>query len=505
MNFFNIIEKIKNFYNTIKLDNNEKFFIKKNIKRIKNFSHKKKNVFIEINPGYYYLIYYKFLINSGKFDNYNFIGIWTHVLYPVKKKFTIEIFFKLYYLIFYFLLKKKFFFLYKSIGVSKFLDLNANVFHNKKILNLKKKSDLYLVNFRDINIGDLLYDSYLRYRCYPTVRLNDSFLNYLFNKSKLLYKRIDKFKKKYEPRFYFANSSSYINHGIPYRYFLKKNIPVISGQTGNSYNSLMSFSNMQSFIDFQNYKNHFQKLKEKKKILLQSKVNLLKRFSGKNQFKKDASYMHVDPYKEYSNSFSFRKKFFSNEIKGIFFLQDFFDSPAAWGKNVFDDVYLCTVYTLILIKKYKLPIAIKPHPNAFFFRTDTIKIVSRLKSRFPSLLWLDPKTSNKIIFPYIKYGISATGSILFELAYHGIKAISCGRHPAEKFNFTVNANSKKDYKNLLINIDKIKKPKFSSKDLHAFNYMHYLNNSNIFFKLNFNYEKLKKINFESSSILKKIN
>jgi len=38
MNFFNIIEKIKNFYNTIKLDNNEKFFIKKNIKRIKKFN-----------------------------------------------------------------------------------------------------------------------------------------------------------------------------------------------------------------------------------------------------------------------------------------------------------------------------------------------------------------------------------------------------------------------------------------------------------------------------------
>mgnify|MGYP003328249024 CR=1 FL=1 len=41
------------------------------------------------------------------------------------------------------------------------------------------------------------------------------------------------------------------------------------------------------------------------------------------------------------------------KIKGVLFLQDFFDAPAAWGQNVFDDYYLWTLYSLMIIKKYK--------------------------------------------------------------------------------------------------------------------------------------------------------
>ena len=53
---------------------------------------------------------------------------------------------------------------------------------------------------------------------------------------------------------------------------------------------------MQGFYDFKNYKKNFKKLNNQKIRIKESKINLLRRFSGKNQFKNDALYMQVDPY-----------------------------------------------------------------------------------------------------------------------------------------------------------------------------------------------------------------
>lgn len=497
-----IKKKIQDLLGTINLDDNENFFISKNKLKIKNFDTKKKNIFIEISEGYYYLCYYNNLLNSGKFDKYNIIGIWTNIQHPLKKKKFLEFFVKLYYFFFNLFKKRKLYKLYRSIGVSKFLDISNNVFFNKKSLFLNNRNELYNIKYQGIDVGDLMYDTYLRFRSFPTLRIRDEFLNSLYSKVCFIHKKLNFYCKNYKPKFYFANSAAYVHHGLPYRFFLKKKIPVISGRLTNCYNRLMSSRNMQGFYDFKNYKSNFKKLNNQKIRIKESKINLLRRFSGKNQFKNDAQYMQVDPYSKKTDYYFPKKEFKKKKIKGVLFLQDFFDAPAAWGQNVFDDYYLWTLYSLMIIKKYNLPIAIKPHPNAPYFYTDTVKITENLKKKYSDLLWLNPKTSNKIILSNIEYGISATGSVLFELAYHKIKSLSCGRHPAEKFNFSINAKSKSEYKRLLINIGKINKKNFSNNDLYIFNYMHYLSDQN-YFDLKTSYKKFKEYNFLKSSCLRK--
>ena len=497
-------KKIKDLLKVIYLDENEKFFIKKNKLNIKRFDKKKKNIFIEIDEEYYYLIYYKNLIKSGKLNKFNIIGIWTRTQHTLKKSKFLEPLIIIYYFIFNFFEKRKFYRLYYSIGVSKFLDLDdlSFSFFSKEKINLNKKVDIYKIKYKKINVGDLIYDTYLRYRSFPTMRIKDYYLNSVYSKISKIYNNLEIFKSKYKPKFYFANSSAYVAHGFPYRYFLKKKIPVVCGRTANSFNRLMSMNNFQSFYNFENYKLNFKKLKKKNEKINQSKINLSNRFLGRNFFQKDAQYMQVDPYSKNTKFYFPKKKFKQKKIKGVLFLQDFFDAPAAWGQNVFEDYYKWTLYTLMIIRKYKLPIAIKPHPNASYFYTDTVKYTNKLKKKYSDLFWLHPKTSNKIIFSNINFGISATGSILFELAYHKIKSISCGRHPAEKFNFSINAKDKNEYKNLLINSNKIKKTKYLIKDLHIFNYMHYLNDENLF-DLEIKFNEFKKINFLKSSCLKK--
>ena len=104
---------------------------------------------------------------------------------------------------------------------------------------------------------------------------------------------------------------------------------------------------------------------------------------------------------------------------------------------------------------------------------------------------------NKIIFNKIKFGISCTGTVLFELAYHGIKAISCGDHPGKDFNFTINAKDKSQYKNILLNIQNINTPNYSKKDLLIYNYLYYHSNLDAYENLARKFN-LKSIDFNSS-------
>ena len=119
-----IKKKIHNLLNVMNFDDNENFFINKNKLKIKKFDSEKKNIFIEISQGYYYFCYYNNLLNSGKFDKYNIIGIWTHVHHPLKKLKFLQPFVKFYYIFYNFFRKRKFYNLYRSIGVSKFLDIS---------------------------------------------------------------------------------------------------------------------------------------------------------------------------------------------------------------------------------------------------------------------------------------------------------------------------------------------------------------------------------------------
>jgi hypothetical protein len=233
-----------------------------------------------------------------------------------------------------------------------------------------------------------------------------------------------------------------------------------------------------------------------------SKNDLFKRFSKKKKFKSHLSYLLIDTYnvKKISNEEINKLR----NIDGVLFLQDFYDSPHDWGNLVFNDYYIWTIFTLNIIRKYKLKIAIKPHPNSWYNSPDSIGLYERLKKRYRNIIWLNKDLPNKLIFKKIKFGISATGTVLFELAYHNIKAVSCGDHPGKDFNFTINAKSKDEYRSILLNIDQISKPSCSKKNLLIYNYIYFHFNMDAFKNVARKIE-LKKIDFNKSISLLEFN
>jgi hypothetical protein len=474
-----IYSRLIKFYLAINLDKNEKFFIKKNLKK-NSYNFLKKNYLFQLPTDYYYLCYYKIFIKENFLENKNLYGLWPYIIHYQGKKSIFTSFFKKIYLKIYdYFIKKKWSILYSSIGIKKIFDLSNDNKLERKICkyrsirvmsSLKSKSDLLKVNFLGINIGDLIYDSYLRYRGNADLDIKDNYLRYIIYKSFLAVFKIKRLMKDYKFNLFHTSYTSYINHGVPVRFLVKKKgITILSGKEISHYNKRVTKKDLLDIADYKNFKKKFIKLENKKnkvRIGLNTFDKKFKKFSNNL-----GTELFFDTYKADEidlNNFKIIKN-----VNGVVFLHDFFDANHAVGKSIFADYYEWTIFTLNCIKRFNLKIAIKPHPNTFFNKKDSVLTYKELKKNFSDLLWLDYKFPNSVLFKKIKFGVSVQGSVLGELAYHNIPSISCGDNPAVKFNLSYKAKSIKDYKDLLLNGEKLK-VKHTKNDLGSYIYMYYL-------------------------------
>jgi len=373
-----------------------------------------------------------------------------------------------------FMIKKKWKKLYSSIGIFLFIYPNkkfATVIKNivsafKLFRNLKNKKDLLNHKFQNILCGDLIYDSYLRFNKKPTLNVYDpTLILFIID----CYNQIcfyQNFISKHKIQNYYSSYSSYVTHGIPVRVFLKHGVNVYTLSTAylnqNQFKklSLEDFSHVNKHWE---YRNIFKSLKNKEIIIKESLKSLNGRFNGLN----DLNYMDVDPYKTTKN-----KMKFDFTMDGMIFLHDFFDSPHIYRRMVFVDFYEWIEHSIKLILKNNLNIGIKPHPNQ---RPESRKIVNKLKSKYPTIIFIDEKISNKSIFDSgIRFGVSVHGSVLSELAYHNIKPISCGDNPASSFDYIYEAKSKNEYDNFILNHENLPLKKNIKKRIGEFYYMNHV-------------------------------
>ena len=471
------------------LDKNEKDFIKLAKEKVSKNQIIKKNLLIEIQADYYHLCYYK-SIYQDRFKEYNIYGYWPdflHVntktnnfIYKFYKKYKAEIYF--------YFVRKKWEKLYQAIGVKEVfsfqdlqkkyvdsLDNKKAIENSKKIFKkLKNKRDVLNICIKSINCGDLIYDSYIRYRNEPTVDINDYFLEDLILKSILLTDAAKKFVNEKNFNNYYTGYTSYINHGLLCRFFLKFGVNVYS-DANYQYNKKLSIKDNTTAENFRLFKNKFKKLKNKHMKLNLSKKMIQSYFSARPTKSKLYYYMHKNPYKTMGYDLSILKR---NNIKGVVFLPNFFESQRYWGDSVFVDLYEWMISTLEIIRKNKLNIALKPHPNIYsdnysglMQAHESIKVFEELKRKYSDLIWLDHHVSNKEIFNNIKFGVSPWGSVLWEIAYHGKVAISAGMHPAKYYNISYDPINENDYQKLLINAHLLKKKKYLLNDIYEFCYM----------------------------------
>lgn len=498
-----LISKInKTFF----LDSNEKLF-KNTLLKNKKFSKINRNEDIIIfNAGEnYYDLCFSYLISKEK----KYLGkkiLFYIPFFSFHKKnlnqniviFTISFYWNILIL---FLRNLKWKRLFSGINNNFISFNNVNIFKEitlikeakKKLIGVKSKKDLHNLNYKGIKIGDLIYDTYLRYKNVPTINIEDEFINEIFAKIIYSYEKLDKLNKSNNISYFFTNQLSYIHHGFPSRYFLKKKTKVKYFGGKASYLSNHKLNNYWHSYNFRKFPQIFKNLKNKKEKIKKAKKLLTDKFKGKI-IPQETFILEKSAYKNFVN-----KK--TENFIGIIFLHCFVDAPTGRSKCLFNDFYEWTDETLNFFETQKLShkIAVKPHP---YSRDISIDTELNFKKKYPNFIWLSKKISNKQIFSKKpNFGISALGTVLPEIAYHNIFCMSAGMHPSMAYNFVYRPKTKKQYFDKILEQYKSKKQrkKNNKNKIYEYIYCDFLmdhNKSLLAKKI-----KLKEWNFTKSTIL----
>ena len=99
---------------------------------------------------------------------------------------------------------------------------------------------------------------------------------------------------------------------------------------------------------------------------------------------------------------------------------------------------------------------------------------------------LNPNTSFHQIAKHIKYVTTCHGSIAHELPLLGMYVINADKkNPHQAFNFSYTVKSLNDYRNILLNLNLLKKKIFNIKEIYKFYYInyYYFNKNHFFSKI----------------------
>lgn len=354
-------------------------------------------------------------------------------------------------------------------------DLKADLVRQAHDLfqGLKSQEDLLDLKYKGIVLGDLIYDTYLRFKPSPTVNLDDPFLERLIVAALHIFESADQFVALNKCNYLFTSYCSYIQHGVLTRVALEHGVKVVSFGSYDQVAKNVSKSFPSHFKDYFEYKNIFEAIDEDKKRELKqfSEKNLNARFSGEV----DAStyYMKKSAFGGDSVLIDENKHLFknTNRKRAVIFLHCFYDSPHIFRYMLYPDFHEWIVRTLEVASEANFDFYVKPHPNAI---EGNDVIVNELKIKFPKVVFLPVEASNSQL---IKEGFDAAftvyGTLGHEYPYFGIPVVNAGDNPHINYSFSIHAESREKYEYYVRNLDKIPSVHQNSKDeILEFYYMH---------------------------------
>lgn len=332
---------------------------------------------------------------------------------------------------------------------------------------LTTKDALISLIIDGVPVGDLINDSFLRFKPAPTVNLADTYLWLIIWQAHRDIRRAKKYFTRIRPKLYLASYSTYIQHGIAVRVAVQNGVRVCS-----------VFSNLQGFFkemtvgDWRHthntdaYSYEFARMTEIDKKLAEADSALGARLAG--TIDHATAYMSKSAYAESENLVL--------DVNGavIVFLHDFFDSPHVYRRMVFPDFWDWACFTIDVLHRNNIRFFVKPHPNQ---RDLSYGVLNDLKKRYPDMLMVSSAITNmQLVQAGMACAVTVHGTVAHEMAYCGIPTIACGDNPHVSFDFCKTANNRDEYAKLLCQCTELKSdPLEMRKQALAFYYMHNLN------------------------------
>ena len=356
--------------------------------------------------------------------------------------------------------------IYSNFGGRMIFD-SEKKYHNQQFIKykleeikngLKKIDDIVHIECEGVVIGDLIYDTYLRFYNIHTIEsIQDEKLDVIIEISLNIYYLFKNLLVNKNIKCLFTTYTSYIVHGIVVRLCLEKEIPVYAfGIYDDVLKKIIKEEPYHSFS--------FWELSSDKKVdelnLNLAKLKLESRFSGK--IDEAVLYMRSTSFSNSKIDENLQKMFNEAKRNVVIYTHDFYDSPHVNRGLLFLDLYQFLKKTLEnIVEDLETLYWIKIHPNSV---GNSRELVEKLVQSFNSknLKILDETVSNlHIVELKPDLIVTARGTVAMEMAYFEIPVVALYDNPFVNFDFAHTCYDLESYfaiisgeKNTSINFDK---------------------------------------------------
>lgn len=374
--------------------------------------------------------------------------------------------------------------IYNLLGFD-FINYRLEKSEKKKIYNDLNKINLIKLqrNFKDfkyknIKIGDLVNDHYIRFNFKGEVDFNsDEFKKILFSAMCSVVFWLNFFKKN-KVKILLTSHNNYLL-GIPNRVALHcncQNVININASHTFRYNKEITYLYEHMFRSKLILKK-FQKVNKKnfKKIYKNFSKKLINKMKGYSGLEMPR---YVDnPYLENKKTLNFTldKKKFNILIS----CHDFFEGPNTYGNWCFSDFnqwikFLVNFSNTKFASNFRW--YIKQHPDTF---NGNEKIIKKIIKKGKNFIFLKKDVSNRnLIKAGINFVLSVRGQVSYEFPYYNVPCLLASDFKIfSDYDFAFKSKNQKEYRENLINLPKLflkfNKKKFIKKDIFNYYFVRY--------------------------------
>jgi hypothetical protein len=373
---------------------------------------------------------------------------------------------------------------YRGFSIGDLITGVADWYRSRRLWrSLADSKNIFALRVLDVQVGDLVIDSYLRFRPAPRFDIQDPFVASLLWQAHRDVRRARRYFRHCRPRLYVTTFATYIEHGVPVRVALQEGIEVRTFGNFVQPGKRLTMTDSFHMPTTSGYRRDFAALCEPEQRLARAEAQLRGRLEGK--IDEATSYMKVSAYQNAGVSIP--------DVRGavIVFLHDFYDSPHIYDDLVFHDFWDWVTCTIEALAESGVPFFLKPHPNQVEASGDVINV---LRGKYPAVSILPMRATNvQLAEAGMLCGVTMYGTVAHELGYLGIPTIACARHPHHAFDFCRTAKTLSDY------VEMLHTPALALVDARAmreqaliFYYMHNLHGTPEELKLRANISRLWK-------------
>ena len=379
--------------------------------------------------------------------------------------------------------------IYKSFNCKEFIRVIPKL-NIKPEIHIKDKNEILKLKYKDVLVGDLIYDSYLRYFSKATIDINDIHFKDFLGRCYAYFDSVYELCNKYNVK------ASINSHTVYLGAFMGR---LISKMGGESYCSGITHIAKLTDKEFilqrhEEYKNNFEAFSEEKqrRCIVETKKLFDDKILGKES--SNMENLKFSPFSKNNPTKELIKE--NRRIKVLIASHCFSDSPHAFGNWYFSDFSEWLNYLGEVSNETDYEWYIKPHPNNLNNNKDFIE---SFLNKYKKIKLIPITTSHHYLKNKIDFVVTVWGNIAMDLAALNINVINTvtnGRFSS--FDFNINPKTFQEYDYLLKNLNEDKKIKIDQNELYKCFYMHSVeNNPNIFLK---NYVKtVREIGWENKN------